>query len=309
MNTLYFGDNLRILRDHVPDATADLVYLDPPFNSNATYNVLFAEESGSRSAAQITAFEDTWHWGEEAAAAYHEMVTEGPGRVSDLLAAYWKFLGPSAMMSYLAMMAPRLVELHRVMKPTASIYLHCDPTASHYLKLLMDAVFAPQNFRNEIIWKRTNARSTTGKWPGVHDVILYYVRSQNAPFTCVQAPGDLAKIPHTLITGPDGLKYQTYELTAPGVTRDGESGRPWRGFSPSGLGRHWANAIDVMEQWDAAGLIHWPARGKAGGFPRRRAAEPFVAEARSVVVGDVWVDIDRINQAAKERLSRVPEEP
>ena len=137
-NKLYFGDNLDILREHVPDESVDLVYLDPPFNSNATYNVLFKEASGEGSAAQIHAFDDTWHWNQESERAYREVVTDGPKKLADLLQAMLSFLGRNDMMAYLTMMSPRMVELHRVLKPTGSIYLHCDPTASHYLKLLMD---------------------------------------------------------------------------------------------------------------------------------------------------------------------------
>ena len=140
-NQLYFGDNLDILRNHVPDASVDLIYLDPPFNSNATYNVLFHEETGQQSAAQITAFEDTWHWSLESESAYQDVVTNAPGKLSDLLQAMRSFLGENDMMAYLTMMAQRMVELHRVLKDTGSIYLHCDPTASHYLKLLMDCGF------------------------------------------------------------------------------------------------------------------------------------------------------------------------
>ena len=133
-NRLYFGDNLDILRRYVTDASVDLIYLDPPFNSNATYNVLFRERSGEESAAQITAFEDTWHWGWESLTAFEDMVTQGPEKVGSLLAALRQFLGQNDMMAYLTMMAQRMIELHRVLKPTGSIYLHCDPTASHYLK-------------------------------------------------------------------------------------------------------------------------------------------------------------------------------
>ena len=135
-NQLYFGDNLDILRQHLADESVDLIYLDPPFNSNATYNVLFRERSGEESAAQITAFDDTWRWGLESELAYQEVITEQAGKVGELLAALRSFLGQNDMMAYLTMMAQRMVELHRVLKPTGSIYLHCDPTASHYLKLL-----------------------------------------------------------------------------------------------------------------------------------------------------------------------------
>ena len=167
-NRLYFGDNLEILREHVADESVDLIYLDPPFNSNVNYNAFFQEQSGELSDAQITAFEDTWHWGLESEAAYRAAVTDGPDNLADLLQAMRAFLGQSDMMAYLAMMAPRIAELHRVLKPTGSIYLHCDPTASHYLKLLMDAVFGPKNFRNEITWQRTESHNTAvkyGMWP------------------------------------------------------------------------------------------------------------------------------------------------
>ena len=176
-NRLYFGDNLDILRQHVADESVDLIYLDPPFNSNANYNVLFREPSGELSSAQITAFEDTWHWGLESEAAYRAVVTDGPERLGDLLQAMRSFLGGNDMMAYLSMMAPRIAELHRVLKPTGSIYLHCDPTASHYLKLLMDAVFGNRNFCNEIIWHYR--KWPTGKYTFQrnHDVILFYSRS------------------------------------------------------------------------------------------------------------------------------------
>src|SRR4030067_1805907 len=151
-NTLYFGDNLDILRKHIADESVDLIYLDPPFNSNATYNVLFEEKSGGKSAAQITAFDDTWHWGMESEKAYREVITRGPDKVAMLLEALRSFLGSNDMMAYITMMAGRLAELRRVLKPSGSIYLHCDPTASHYLKTLMDQVFGPQNFRNEVNW-------------------------------------------------------------------------------------------------------------------------------------------------------------
>ena len=158
-NKLYFGDNLPILRQNIADESVDLVYLDPPFNSNANYNVLFKEKSGARSAAQITAFEDTWEWGEDAEETYFETIQKG-GRLSDFLQAFRVLLGPSDMMAYLVMMAPRLQELHRVLKPTGSLYLHCDPTASHYLKLLLDSIFGGgKNYLNEITWKRTTAHS------------------------------------------------------------------------------------------------------------------------------------------------------
>ena len=162
-NQLYYGDNYEVLQRYIKDESVDLVYLDPPFNSRQDYNVLFAEKDGSQSSSQIHAFEDTWEWNIDAQRSYEHIVEQG-GRVADALRAFRTFLFNSDMMAYLAMMAPRLVELRRVLKETGSIYLHCDPTASHYLKILMDAVFGPQIFKNEIIWKRTSAHSAAKRW-------------------------------------------------------------------------------------------------------------------------------------------------
>jgi DNA modification methylase len=180
-NTLCYGDNLEVLRRHVPDQCVDLIYLDPPFNSSQDYNVLFAEADGTKSRAQIKAFTDTWHWDQGAEQAYVEVVEAG-GKVSDAMQAFRKLLGENDMMAYLAMMAPRLKELGRVLKPTGNIYLHCDPTASHSLKLLMDAVFGPSNFRNEIVWCYTSPGHSKKNFQRKHDVILRYSKSEKYVF-------------------------------------------------------------------------------------------------------------------------------
>ncbi len=177
-NTLYYGDNLDILRRYIKDETIDLIYLDPPFNSKATYNVLFAEKNGSQSAAQIKAFDDTWHWDTAAAEAYYEVV-EGGGPAADAMRAFRLLLGDNDMLAYLSMMAPRLIELHRVLKPTGSVYLHCDPTASHYLKVLMDAVFSPRNFLNELIWYYRGAGVPKKARARRHDVLFVYTKEKN----------------------------------------------------------------------------------------------------------------------------------
>lgn len=304
-NHLYYGDNLEVLRAHVGDESVDLIYLDPPFNSNANYNVLFRSPAGISSQAQIEAFEDTWHWNDAAENAFHEVMQGQNADVANMLRAMRSFLKENDMMAYLTHMAVRLLELHRVLKPTGSIYLHCDPTASHYLKVVMDAVFGKVHYRSEIIWKRTNARGTPANWPRLHDVILVYWKSDNAIFFAQKAKAEISKTPHTLIT-VEGVKYQTYELTGAGVTKDGESGRPWRGFDPTSLGRHWGNNHAQMDAWDANGEIHWP---RDNGFPRRRDLEAFDPHSREVLVGDVWVDIDRINQSAKERLGYPTQKP
>src|SRR5271169_4499719 len=187
---LYYGDNLKVLRENIKDESVDLVYLDPPFNSQANYNVLFRAPTGEQSHAQIEAFEDTWHWGDSAEHAFDEVMKSGNTDAAELLRAMRSFLKENDMMAYLTMLAVRLLELHRVLKETGSLYLHCDPTASHYLKLLLDAVFGPTVFRNEIVWKRTSAHSSAKRFGPVHDVILFYARSAEYAWYQQYAPYD-----------------------------------------------------------------------------------------------------------------------
>src|SRR5665811_1998079 len=181
MNRLFYGDNLDVLRKHIADESVDLVYLDPPFNSNRGYNVIFASRDtlASADSAQIQAFDDTWHWTPVTDQQYTAAVNgELPGRVQDVLVAMRTLLGENDAMAYLVNMAPRLVELHRVLKATGCLYLHCDPTMSHYLKIILDAIFGAENFRNEIIWQRTGSKGLmTRRLPNNHDVILGYQQS------------------------------------------------------------------------------------------------------------------------------------
>ncbi len=175
-NVLYYGDNLEILRnrDHFPDESVDLIYLDPPFNSQASYNVLFREPTGAQSAAQIKAFDDTWHWDTTAERTYQEIITGSPLQISKMVEAMRGFVGSNDMMAYLVMMTIRLIELRRALKPTGSIYLHSDPTASHYLKVVMDTIFGVNNFINEVVWKRTTAHNGPKRFRRISNRILFY---------------------------------------------------------------------------------------------------------------------------------------
>ena len=239
-NLLYYGDNLDILRNYIKEETVDLIYLDPPFKSNQDYNVLFKEQNGSRSSAQIKVFKDTWRWDQTAAAAYQEIVEAG-GRVSQAMQAFRTFLNESDIMAYLAMMAPRLVELHRVLKSTGSIYLHCDPAASHYLKMLMDAVFGPQNFRNEITWRRTGAHGKAVRYGPIHDTILFFSKGNRYTWNYPKRPYMRGHVEQNFVKDSKGYRTDYYGnvLTGSGI-RKGESGKPWRGFNPTSKGRHWA---------------------------------------------------------------------
>ena len=297
-NKLHFGDNLPILRGNIPDESVDLIYLDPPFNSNATYNVLFREHDSSESAAQIQAFDDTWQWSIEAERQYEEVVTQGPRKLADMLQAMRQFLGQNDMMAYLTMMAPRMVELHRVLKPTGSIYLHCDPTASHYLKLLMDAVFGPTNFRNEIIWKRTSAHSDAKAMGRTHDVLLLYSKASSSFLWNSQYQDyDPEYIrTHYRYRTDDGRVYRTDNLTATGLSGGGYQ------YDWQGVVRIWRAPRETMQRWHDEGRIQYTRNGVAE-YIR------YLDEMPGVPLQDVWADIPPINPQAKERLGYPTQKP
>ncbi len=223
-NVLYYGDNLPILPRHIKDETIDLIYLDPPFKSNQEYNILFEERNGSRSKAQIKAFEDTWRWDQGTAKTYQDVVERGPERVSKIMRAFRTFLGESDMMAYLSMMAPRLVELQHVLKSTGSIYLHCDQTASAHLRLLMDAVFGPNNFRNEIVWHYRRWTAKAKKFQRLHDTILFYTKTNTYTFNQLLTPytkGSVERkkqgVLHRFKRGEEPVLVSDKEVQAEGV--------------------------------------------------------------------------------------------
>ena len=304
-NRLYFGDNLDVLRRYVKDESVDLIYLDPPFNSNADYNVLFAERDGTKAASQIKAFKDTWHWDESAERAYNEFVVSAPHNASLALQAFRTLLGRNDLSAYLVMMAPRLVELHRVLKPTGSIYLHCDPTASHYLKILMDAIFGAAGFCNEIIWRRTGAHATTRRWPKLHDVILFYGKDKNLhTFKQLKSKPDEGWVAREYRHKDERGVYHHSDLTGAGL-RNGPSGKPWRNIDPSqiGAGRHWRYAPETLDRLDSEGRVYWPKTGK---YPKLKV---YLEETGGTSVGDMWSDIQVIGRTASERLGYPTQKP
>ena len=296
-NKLYFGDNLHILRDHVADESVDLIYLDPPFNSNATYNVLFREKSGEQSAAQITAFDDTWHWGLESESAYHDVVMDGPKALADLLQAMRSFLGQNDMMAYMTMMAQRLDELHRVLKPTGSIFLHCDPTASHYLKLAMDAIFGPKFFKNEIIWKRTSGHSDAQRFGRAHDVLLYYTRSNEGVWNQTYQPFDDEYVEqYYRYKDPDGRRWMSGDLGAAGLQGGGYE-YEWKGVT-----RVWRVPQSTMERLDSEGNVFYTKNGIA----RRKR---YLDESNGLKTQDIWADIQALRSWHVERLGYPTQKP
>ncbi len=331
-NQLYFGDNLSVLREHIADESVDLIYLDPPFNSNATYNVLFKERSGEDSAAQITAFDDTWHWTMDSERAYQEVVTDGPDKLGKLLQAMRDFLGQNDMMAYLTMMAQRIAELHRVLKPTGSIYLHCDPTASHYLKLLLDSVFGPANYRTEITWKRTSAHNDTKQGRRqhgrIHDVILFFTKTNewvwNPEYT--EYEQEYVESNYNLIELETGRRYAKENLTAakPGgdtsyewrVKRpnngeweadlDNEWVSPQEGWEYKGIppyrGRYWAYSQENMRQFAVEGRLAY----SRSGMPRYKQ---YLDEMPGVALQDLWTDISPLTARSKKSLGFRTQKP
>ena len=254
-NLLYYGDNLDILQRYIKDESVDLVYLDPPFKSNQTYNVLFEEKNGSKSKAQIKAFEDTWQWDQGAAETFQGIVEAG-GRVSEFMQAIRKFLGTSDMMAYLTMMAPRLVELHRTLKPTGAIYLHCDPTASHYLKILMDAIFGPVNFKNEITWKRTSAHNDPKRFGANVDIILFYTKSDKWTWNQLYKPHDEEYLLRFRNKDPGGRLWADDNLTAKGLSGGGYE------YEYKGVKSLWRCPKETMERLDAEGKTSFHCQGR-----------------------------------------------
>jgi len=278
MNTLYYGDNLDILQRYIKDESVDLVYLDPPFNSNANYNVLFAQKDGSQSSAQIQAFEDTWQWDQNAIQTYTREVEKG-GPVADALRAFELILGGSNMMAYLTMMAPRLQELRRVLKPTGSLYLHCDPTASHYLKVMLDMVFGAENFRNEIVWKRStsgSSKSIAFRFGSDHDVILSYIKSNLASFNKVFMPYPEKEIKKRFRRSDEKGRYKDAELAT--------------------------YSKEKLEELEKDNRLIVNESGKL-------RYKIYLDDIKGVLVDDVWTDIPPINSQAAERMGYPTQKP
>jgi site-specific DNA-methyltransferase (adenine-specific) len=301
MGTLYYGDNLDILRRYLKDETVDLVYLDPPFNSAQNYNAFFHEKNGTEAASQIQAFEDTWHWNQESERTYQQLVTQ-PGKVSEVMQAFRTFLGQNDMMAYLAMMAPRLVELRRVLKPTGALYLHCDPTASHYLKLLLDAVLGTENYRNEITWKRTTAHSDSKtKFSHVTDTIFYFSRTTEHRWNPLYQPHkDSYLRSHYRHKDSEGRIYRLDNI----IRSQSMGPRPnlayeYKGFRPQ---YGWRMVREKVEELDRRGRLYW-AKGGTPYLVR------YLDEQEGEILDNLWDDIAPLNSMAVERLGYPTQKP
>jgi len=302
-NTLYYGDNLDVLRDSIADASIDLIYLDPPFNSKRGYNLLFKTPKGHESDAQITAFEDTWTWGEKAEEEYAQLIHQSNTIVSEMVQSLRRYLKQSDMMAYLTFMSNRLLELHRVLKPSGSLYIHCDPTASHYLKVVLDTIFGPENFRNEITWKRYGVHNDVGQgsrhWGRVHDVLLFYTMSDTPTWNQIFTPlgEDYIKTTYRNVEPETGRRFATTPLTGPGGAAKGNPVFEWKGHT-----RAWRYSQETMARLDAEGRLYYSRTG----YVRQKL---YLDETKGVPVQDVWEDIPSLSGAHAERLGYPTQKP
>jgi DNA modification methylase len=306
-NTLYYGDNLDVLREHIPAESVDLIYLDPPFNSQQSFNVLFATPKGKVSEAQVTAFKDSWSWGEEAEREYDQIIHGRNTAVAELIRSLRLVMHENDMMAYLVMMTNRLLELHRVLKSSGCIYLHCDPIASHYLKIVLDSIFGQTNYSNEIIWRRTTTKNDYRQgainWPRVHDIIFMYYKDKNSvPKPVFHQPfGDYdqeyLKRSYRHVD-EQGRHYMLDNLAAPGR---GMRGHPQYEFL--GVTRFWRYSKEKMEQLFADGRI---IQAKPGAVPRYKR---YLDEMPGIALGDVWNDIPPVQGQAKEYLGYPTQKP
>jgi DNA modification methylase len=317
-NVLYYGDNLDVLHRYVREATVDLIYLDPPFNSNTDYNILFAERDGSQSSAQIKAFTDTWKWDQAASRTFEETLEAG-GSLGVALNALRTLVGQNDLLAYLSMMAPRLAELRRVLKPTGSIYLHCDTTSSHYLKILMDAIFGPRNYRTEISWKRQSAHNDARQgrrlYGRIRDVILFYTVSDDYTWNPVFVPYDERQLEtsYRWAEGPDGklvhLKkgeepHEGWRRVSLGdLTGPGGAARGSPVYELMGVTRAWRFSREKMDQLVKEGRIVQTAPGNV---PMQKR---YLDEMPGVVAQDLWTDIKPIGAQAAERLGYPTQKP
>ena len=325
MNTLWYGDNLTIMQEKLGMNSVDLIYLDPPFNSKQNYNLLYRTLTGKPVPEQVEAFCDTWKMDpqKEQIARAMPVLMRDHG-VDDYYVDFWRLWMQALrhsqphLLAYLIFMVQRLLHMKSVLRPTGSIYLHCDPTASHYIKIMMDGIFGHTNFRNEIIWKRTGAHGGSRRWGPVHDVILFYTASDSYTWNKEYQPYEPGYIEQKYRHKDGRGNFQDVSLTGPGITR-GDSGQPWRGFNPTDKGRHWAipGAIGEgiagfaemstnakLDALDAAKLIYWPQRGGVASFPRVKQYP-----GKGVPIQDIISDIGAINSQAEERLGYPTQKP
>lgn len=331
LSQLYYGDNLEIMKEKLTSESVDLIYLDPPFNSARNYNMMYTTMTGMPVSEQEEAFCDTWTLGADKIDKMHHMplIMREYG-IDDRQIQFFDALLPSlqhtqpGLLSYMIYMVERLLEMKRILKPTGSIYLHCDSTASHYIKLMMDAIFGHNNFRNEIIWKRTHAHNKVKRWGPIHDVIFFYTKGDSYTWNKVYTPYDEEYVKKTYTKSDDHGRYLLVSLTAPG-TRKGSGGQPWRDVNVTARGRHWAipsrsiaralktitpskpvdemNTQEKLDLLEVAGLIAWPEKGTMPNYKQ------YLDDMEGIPIQDIITDISPLSANSKERLGYPTQKP
>lgn len=327
MNTLWYGDNLTIMQEKMGKYSVDLIYLDPPFNSKQNYNLLYKTMTGKPVPEQVEAFCDTWEMDAQKEAIARSMpVLMREHGVDDYYVDFWRIWMQALrktqphLLAYLIFMVQRLLHMKSLLRPTGSIYLHCDPTASHYIKVMMDGIFGHTNFRNEIIWKRTGSHGGSKRWGPVHDTILFYTASDNYTWNRVFQDYDQKYLDNFYRFTDERGRYRLVTLTGAGI-RTGDSGKPWRGVDPTDSGRHWAlpksalqdaypdrdltrlSTQEKLDLLDEAGLVYWPPRGSV---PQQKR---YADENPGVGVQDIITDIGPISSQSKERMGYPTQKP
>ena len=329
MNRLYYGDCLTVMQE-LPAGSVDLIYLDPPFNSQRGYNAIYTTETGQPLPDQIDAFCDMWELDDERLNAIKHMpVLMREAGVDDDVAEFWRIWMNALrntqprLLAYLSYMVQRLLEMRRVLKPTGALYYHCDPTAAHYIKVMLDGIFGHQNFLNEIIWKRTSAHSSAHRWGPIHDTLFYYRRGDRSTWNRIYEAYDPGYVERAYSQEDDAGRWQSDQLTASG-TRNGDSGQPWRGIDPAARGNHW-RAPTALPAWarsrlpsgyadmqtrakldvlDEIGMLHWPE--KEGGMPRFKR---YLETSRGRVAQDLIIDIPPVSSRAREQMGYPTQKP
>jgi DNA modification methylase len=292
-------DNLHAL-NNVDARSVAMVYLDPPFNSGRGYEAIVAPRAAGKR-HRNPAFQDSWAWNDEAEAALSNVVEWLPRGKARFVAELCKMLGRSDLAAYLVMMVSRVASSHRVLNESGSLYLHCDPGASHYLKIILDLIFGPENFRNEIVWKRTFAHSSAHRYGPVHDTILFYTKSSNFTWNPIYSDYQSSYIDKYFTRKDDAGRYQLITCTGPGDRVGTKAHYAWKGKLPP-PGRHWAWQREKMEELDAAGkLVH-----SANGVPRFKR---YTYDGKGVAVQDIWTDINRLDAHSDERVGYDTQKP
>ena len=309
MNRLYYGDCLAVMEE-MPPGSVDLIYLDPPFNSSRDYNAIYTDETGRPLPTQIEAFCDTWILDEDRERAIRQMpILMREAGIDDEVAEFWRLWVKALrktnprMLAYLSYMVQRLLPMRGLLKATGSIYLHCDPTASHYIKIMMDAIFGHENFRNEITWQRTESHNTADRYGNIADILLYYAKSSQAVWNPQYQDYGEAQLSRFRHVDGDGRRYKLENLTAP--RPNSNSGKfNWRGTLP-GPTRGWGYNIEQLEAWWHEGRI----RTKADGTPRTDGLKVYLDETQGKPLQNIWTDISRIPNTSSERMGYATQKP